>query len=359
MHSSAQLAQRGLSARVVSSEAAYCSLDQSPPATRKKAGSQSFELVRTHDGGMSIVSDDETIRLRIGPLTFTDTVNGSFCVINWGAGAPDRLFMAPMSFPALARTNLDMCIQNSCRSYFPTYTFYEYPKFTHRLAQGPGVVCLMVGYGIHYPLRGNCPRESGSSSLESRYMELIVPSEYSRREGDPCSIHLYSDHLKSDLVTSITIGCPGNRARVIKGLGQTGDSHLPATTISVGDHALSFRNTHEADLWRVVIDDLMAASETRWRELTRGVQGEAPKGYRTHLSRLFADLMDTKVVPEVELLEDVPPQTRLIQNSLTCIDYLSTRLNECKCLSTVDLKFQDLVYETRHQLIKSLNLSSS
>jgi hypothetical protein len=221
------------------------------------------------------------------------------------------------------------------------------PRFVRFLHANSSLISLLAG-SAKYWLAGNTGGATSESPLKTCLIELQIPTERERMKFHPSRMAVYADESRTELVDVVIVGCPGNRSQARVEVSRTGTIPSEMDTLNIGGSCFRFRLKQEADLWRVAIDDVLGADAIRWNELVDVESPNPPRGYRGHLSRLR------------EAIQAPPPaksesnNIELLRDCLWCIDYMKKRLDKCKCSASVDLQTEDLLYETRLQLIKRL-----
>jgi hypothetical protein len=120
-------------------------------------------------------------------------------------------------------------------------------------------------------------REGGSMS----FMELHIPSSYSRTEFEITYLAIYNDSDCLDLIQSIPSGVRRN--------------HVTPTSsrsiLRISKHELHFRSSSECQLWRVAIEEVLECSADRYMELIGPRDpSRPPRGYRTQLEVVTRDI---------------------------------------------------------------------
>lgn len=219
------------------------------------------------------------------------------------------------------------------------------PRFVRFLHTNSTLISLLAG-SAKYWLAGNTGGAASESPLQTCLIELQIPPERERMKVHPCRVAVYADESRSELVDVVIVGCPGNRAQARVEVFRAGTMPPETDILNIGGSWFRFRCKQEADLWRVAIDDVLGADEIRWNELVDGESPNPPRGYRGHLSRLRDAIQGPLAKRETNI--------ELLRDCLWCIDYMKKRLDKCRCSASVDLQTDDLLYETRSQLIKRL-----
>ena len=174
-------------------------------------------------------------------------------------------------------------------------------------------------------------------------MELLVPMCASVSFAKPVYLALYA--LENQLVIIETV-------ILTDGMNKASFDRVRSDAIMVGLHTLHFESDAECKIWHVLFTDVTAAQTRRFNELLDLKHPHAPRGYRTQFAELQGKLVQIHRPDRPPASENAPSLPSLLSEALACIDYLSTRLYNCRCSNNISLEMEDTVYETRSKLFK-------
>ena len=210
----------------------------------------------------------------------------------------------------------------------------KFPRFNREPALIDSSIVLLSGMVERRSSVGSTADHCGV------FVELHVPQHLKFTFISPVYFALYTDSERNELVDVIVIS-DGMHKAVIE---RSADLE-----ILIGSQSFIFRTPEECKLWYVLVCDVKAASTGRLKELLDLKYGRAPRGYRTQFAELERSLTSLDSTHRGS-----PPRDRddpsLLFDALSCIDYLSSRLEHCRCSNNVSLEMEDTVYETRAKI---------
>ena len=174
-------------------------------------------------------------------------------------------------------------------------------------------------------------------------MELLVPICASVSFAKPIYLALYASGNQWVLIATVILTDGTNKASF---------DRVSSDAIIVGLHTLHFESDAECKIWHVLITDVTSAQTRRLNELLDLKHPHAPRGYRTQFAELHGRVVQNHRPDRPPVSENVPSIPSLLSEALACIDYLSTRLYNCRCSNNISLEMEDTVYETRSKLFK-------
>ena len=216
------------------------------------------------------------------------------------------------------------------------------PQFNREPALIDNNMVLISGF-TKYIITGN-----ENSEYLQVFVELHVPKGLRVHYICPIYLALYNKSDRNELIEVIIVS--DGRHKVVSG-------RTNARTLAVGVHSFLFQSPLVCRLWYVLINDVKSATISRLNELLDLHDKRAPRGYRTHFAELECSLPSTNA-PTHQTTAQVFKRPSILSEALSCIDYLSSRLEHCRCSNNVSLEMEDTVYDTRAKLSKLIAQSS-
>jgi len=182
------------------------------------------------------------------------------------------------------------------------------------------------------------------------FLELHVPKRFRPSFAAPVFFAVYEDASRKELKEVIILS---------DGIHKALSERTRPLQLVIGIDSFLFRTSQECRLWFALIGDVKTASPTRFKELIDSKDSPAPRGYRTQFAELQRSTSSTNV-DHLERLHDVIPlhPSSILSAALSCMDYLSGRLEHCRCSNNVSLDMEDFVYETRAKITKLIEQAS-
>ena len=296
-----------------------------------KSFHESFELRIGKNGRVSLVSPEQTVLLAVCPTSYIYVSGGLIHFENLTGSRP--LQLKASSVPSSVRSKVMSLICESVWKQYPGKEYCDFPAFYKCGEMVRGFSGVLSGYCLYMD------SANGMYDSVSRYVELRVPSVYSRLHSESITLALYECSSREEIVSIVAVGTPDNRASVCIGLHRSHERHLPVHVLSVDQHVLIFRCKEECDLWAVVIDDITSCDEKRFFELVHSrKQIDGPRGYRSHIKQLRTALSSQQ--PEDDL-------KFLLSNALECITILASKLP--------GLESEDLIQDTLSKLSQRIS----
>jgi hypothetical protein len=187
------------------------------------------------------------------------------------------------------------------------------------------------------------------SRNESVFMEAHVPRHGSVSFGQPILLALFSDKGRNELIEALILTDGVHKATI---------ERVDDLTLATGDHCFTFRTPEECKLWHVITSDLKIASSKRLLELLDLNHDLAPRGYRTHFASLMRSLESATDRINTTHSSAKQNSSSILVHALSCIDYLSSRIEHCQCSNNISLEMEDTVYETRSRLCELISRNS-
>ena len=321
------------------------------PVEPERSYQRTFDVRSCENGRIALASADHTISLTVSPVSYI-YVSGGFVHFENLSEHPS-MHVKASCIGSTVRSKIVASIADSICGQFRQEDYVDFPMFAKETqAVKRSFSLVLSGYCLFL--------ESGNSSIISLghyvgklcFIDLCVPSVYSRLHSDSITLRIYADNTRLDLLAILPLGSPDNRSLVSVGLLRSRDRHLPANILSVNQHALAFRCKEECDLWSVVIDDVISCDEKRFSEIVHSRKyPEGPRGYRGHIQNLKAILLATTGAVTSQPKSDLVAAselTLLLTDAFKCISILSSKLPGV-------LEKDDLIRETLSKLSKRIS----
>ena len=180
------------------------------------------------------------------------------------------------------------------------------------------------------------------------FIEVQIPRDGCVSFAHPVLLAVYNNHVREELILVIFL---------TDGVHKVAFERLDDLNLVSGIHSFTFRTPEECKLWFAVISDVKIASGNRLCELLDLKHAHAPRGYRTHFAAVLRSF--EPVENREERTQSAISNSHSILNlALSCIDYLSSRLDRCQCSNNISLEMEDTVYETRSRLCELISRNS-
>ena len=175
------------------------------------------------------------------------------------------------------------------------------------------------------------------------FLELHVPCRLRANFCSPIVLAVYDSPDRIELIEIIILS---------DGTHKAFSERTRALEFVLGTHSFRFRSPEECRLWFALMGDVKVASTARIKELTDSKDSTVPRGYRTQYAELRRSIPSTLNKFHVGTRSASRKGSSVLSQALSCIDYLTSRLEHCRCSNNVSLDMEDSVYETRERISK-------